>query len=80
MITNLPEQISTLQREIYEMKAVKAPTFPDIFQESVSLQKLNLSSTETTSNAFVICVNRDTFQLALKQIHRSSASTLNTKF
>ena len=83
MLTNLSEQVSTLQREIYEIKAAKAPAFSDILHQGVSLQKRNPSSTETPSNAFVINVNSDTFQPALKQIHQMEVqhllSTPNSK-
>ena len=61
MLTNLSEQVSTLQREIYEMKAAKTLAFPDIIHQGISLQKLNPSPTETPSNAFVINVKDNTF-------------------
>ena len=70
MLTDLSKQVSDLQREIYEMKVAKPLAFPDIFHQGISLQKLNPSTTETPSNAFVIDVKGDTSQPASKQIHQ----------
>ena len=70
MRTELSKQVSDLKRETYEMKVAKPLAFPDIFHQGISLQKLNPSTTETPSNAFVIDVKGDTSQPASKQIHQ----------
>jgi len=70
MLTDLSKQVSDLQREINEMKVAKPLALPDIFHQGISLQKLNPSTTETPSNAFVIDVKGDTSQPTSKQIHQ----------
>ena len=78
MLTDLSKQVSDLQREIYEMKVAKPLAFPDNFHQGISLQKLNPSTTETPSNAFVIDVKGDTSQPASKQIHQKEVQHLLT--
>ena len=67
-------KLMSAQNEVNEqeehLKVAKPLAFPDIFHQGISLQKLNPSTTETPSNAFVIDVKGDTSQPASKQIHQ----------